>query len=118
MTNNQLKNKLQAITNMQENSMQKTIANKLLDNSSYQIIFSLETIDIKHAVHFISPIMKTSDYHTFFDNHYSEIEELRLYIENDNNIKLNLQYNFDLKTQLSIFAISNIICKFNRELKS
>ena len=59
--------------------------------------------------------MKTSDYHTFFDNHYSEIEELRLYIENDNNIKLNLQYNFDLKTQLSIFAISNIICKEHDE---
>ena len=118
MTDNQLKNKLQEIANKQENSIEKTVALKLLTNNNYRVIFLLKTMKIEHAVHFITPTMRTSDYHSFFDMHYSEIEELRFSIENHDNFDFTIKDKLDLKNQLSIFAITNIIRKFNRELNS
>lgn len=112
MTNLTLKIKLQEIANNEENSIEKQVALEALE---YDDIKNFFTDMMNHGciTGMISSLIYYADTHTFFDTHYSQIEELRAYFEDEMGGKIKIIG--DLKNTLAWFAFEEISYKMAQE---
>ena len=119
MTNVELKNKLQAIADQKDISIEKEIALEAL-NHTYEELENFFSDLLNHGCvsGVIGSLMYLKDTHTFFDTHYGEIEELREEFESSTGQEFTL--NGDLKNTLAWFAFEqvahNIAMEFGLEV--
>jgi hypothetical protein len=88
MTNDQLKNKLQTIANQQDISIEKQVAIEALEYDEIKNFFS-DIMNHGCITGMASSLIYYTDTHAFFDTHYSQIEELRSYFEEEMGGKIN-----------------------------
>ena len=113
MTNSTLKNKLQTITNKEENSIEKQVAIETLEYDEIKNFFS-DLMNHGCITGMISSLIYYQDTHTFFDTHYAQIEELRSYFEDEMGGKIKIIG--DLKNTLAWFGFEETAYKMAQEL--
>ena len=113
MTNSTLKNKLQEIANKQENSIEKQVAIEALENDDIKYFF--EGLFNHGCISgWVNSLIYYTDTHAFFDTHYSQIEELRSYFEDEMGGKIKIIG--DLKNTLAWFGFEETAHKMAQEL--
>ena len=113
MTNNELKNKLQAIANNEINSIEKQVALEALNKDNIKYFFS-DLFNYGCITGMVGSLIYYTDTHAFFDTHYCQIEELRN--EYEDNCGIPLVINNDLKNTLAWFAFEEVAYKMAQEL--
>ncbi len=103
MNNEQLKNKLEEITNESGHSIRKEVAQEALDYTSENIAdFFSDLLEYGCVSGMISILVYYADTHAFFNKHYAEIEELRY--EQEEMLGHALTPNGDLMNWYTWFA--------------
>jgi len=100
-----MKKLLKQICNDNPESIKSTVAQAALDYDDPQSFFD----DLQQhgcISGMVSNLIYYTDTHTFYDKHYSEIEELRLEYESSTGEPLNI--NNDLKNFLAWFAFEQM----------
>lgn len=113
MTNSTLKNKLQEIANSEINSIEKQVALEALEYDNVKNFF-LDIMNNGCITGMVSSLIYYQDTHIFFDTHYSQIEELRSYFEDDMGGKIKIIG--DLKNTLAWFGFEETAYKMSQEL--
>lgn len=115
MTNNELKNKLQAIIETKENTIEKEVALEVTSLGNDEIINSFSNIlNYGSDMGMVSSFIYYKDTHKFFETHYNQIEELRYKYEN--NTGLNLYTKGDLKHTMAWFGFQQTAYNMIQEL--
>ncbi len=114
MTNNELKNKLQTITNTSENTIEKAVALEALDYDEIQNFFS-DILNHGCITGMVGSLIYYADTHTFFDSHYDQIEELRNEYEENTGMPLSIKH--DLKNYLAWYAFEETAYKMANEFE-
>lgn len=113
MTNNQLKNKLQEIANQKENSIEKQVAIEALEYDEIKNFFS-DMMNHGCITGMVGSLIYYADTNAFFDTHYSQIEDLRSYFEDEMGGKIKIIG--DLKNTLAWFGFEETAYKMAQEL--
>lgn len=101
MTNNELKNKLQAIIdNTYGDTLETEVAKEALKNDDITMFFNaLAKEGLKTS--WVSSLVFIADSYVFYDKHYDEIEDLRLEFE---EMGCPFKVGDDLKNDYAWFA--------------
>ncbi|UOY05031.1 hypothetical protein L0P88_13825 [Muricauda sp. SCSIO 64092] len=113
MTNNELKNKLEAIAHQKENTIEKQVALEALGHVDIKTFFEdLQNYGCISGM--VGSLVYTHDTHTFFDMHYHQIEEIRE--ECEDSIGEPLRIKNDLKNFLAWFGFEQTAYNMVQEL--
>jgi hypothetical protein len=104
MTKNILITTLQDIASIEEQTIEKYVAETALEYSDdHPDNFFRDILTYGCASGMVSGLVYYADTHTFFDTYYGEIEALRMEYESSTGCLINLQ-DEDLKNTLAWFA--------------
>jgi len=116
MTHVELKNKLQAIADSKEISIEKEVAREALDTSYdeprdfFSLLFKIGCVS-----GMVNSLIWYTDTHAFFDTHYDQIEELRE--EYKESVGEPMKIKGDLKNDLAWFAFEQVAYTMTQELE-
>jgi hypothetical protein len=113
MTTKKMMKTLQAIANEHEASIRKEVAKEALEYGDVACFFS-DLARCGCVSWFIGSLIYYTDTHHFYDQHYDEIEDLR--VEYEENIGMPIVIKGDLKNFFAWFAFEETAYQLSIEL--
>jgi len=114
MTTIELKNKLQTIANLEQNTIEKMIAYEALNFDTDCKNFFIEIQNTEDATGIANSFIYDSDIDTFFENYSYQIMEIQQEYQKENEVTFLLKG--DLKRNLSWLAFEQTAIKMAKEL--